>query len=127
MTVVENATQNKNEYRKFIIKGFDKANDAGALREVLVRRLAHTEWPYPQLIVVDGNIIQTNVAETVLKELQLEIPIAAVTKDERHRPKAVSGPKGLIETHKFAILLANNEAHRFAITFHKARRKKALI
>ena len=127
MTVVENATINKNEYRKFIIRGFDTANDAGALKEVLVRRLAHTEWPYPNAIVVDGNAIQINAAAAVLKDMQLAIPIIAVTKDERHRPKSVSGSQEIIETHKFAILLANNEAHRFAITFHKDRRKKAMI
>jgi excinuclease UvrABC nuclease subunit len=127
MTVIENSTTNKNEYRKFIIRGFEKANDAGALREILVRRLAHTEWPYPSAIVVDGNIIQTNVAHDVLKELQLDIPIIAVTKDERHRPKSITGPQAIVESHKFAILLANSEAHRFALTFHKDRRKKAMM
>lgn len=125
MTVVENMSPNKNEYRKFIIRGFEKANDAGALKEVLMRRLSHTEWAYPQLIVVDGNIIQINAARDVLKKAALSIPIAAVVKDERHKPKGVTGPKELVETHKFAILLANNEAHRFAITFHKKRRQKA--
>lgn len=127
MTVIENSTSSKNEYRKFIVRGFDKANDAGALREILVRRLAHTEWAYPSAIVVDGNVIQTNVAAEVLKELQLDIPVIAVTKDERHRPKSISGPREIVEGHKFAILLANSEAHRFALTFHKDRRKKALV
>jgi len=122
MTVVENATAQKNDYRKFIIRGFDTANDAGALREVLVRRLAHTEWPYPTAIVVDGNIIQINAAKKVLQELELDIQIIAVTKDEHHKAKSISGPTDLIETHKFAILLANNEAHRYAINFHRARR-----
>lgn len=126
MTVVENAAANKNEYRKFIIRGFDKANDPGALKEMLVRRLAHTEWPYPSAIIVDGNAIQMNIAKEVLRDLQLEIPVIAVTKDERHRPKAISGPEELVTVQKFAILLANNEAHRFAITFHKDRRKKAM-
>lgn len=126
MTVVENSAVNKNEYRKFIIKGFDTANDPGALREMLVRRLAHTEWPYPSAIVVDGNIIQTNVAREVLAELQLDIPVVAVTKDERHKAKAITGPQEIVENNKFAILLANNEAHRFAITFHKDRRSKAM-
>lgn len=127
MTVTENSTVQKNDYRKFIIRGFDTANDAGALREVLVRRLSHTEWPYPNAIVVDGNSIQMNAANTVLKELQLEIPVIAVTKDERHRPKSISGPTEIIEAQKYAILLANNEAHRFALSFHKARRKKAML
>ncbi len=127
MTVVENATANKNEYRKFIIKGFDTANDPGALREILTRRLAHTEWRYPDVIVVDGNIIQINAAKSVLDEVQLAIPIVAVTKDEHHRAKSLSGPTELIELHKYGILLANAESHRFAITFHKARRSKAML
>jgi excinuclease ABC subunit C len=123
MTVVENAVTNKNEYRKFIIKGFDKANDAGALREILTRRLAHAEWRLPDAIVVDGNIIQINVAKEVLKENKLDIPIIAVTKDERHRPKSITGDKGIIEKHKYDILLANAESHRFAVSFHRQRRK----
>lgn len=126
MTVVTNATSQKGEYRKFIIRGFTKANDAGALREMLVRRFAHPEWSLPQAIVVDGNAIQSNVAKEVLSSLALDIPIIAVTKDERHRPKAITGPKDLVETHKYAILLANSEAHRYGITFHRARRSKGL-
>jgi excinuclease ABC subunit C len=126
MTVVTNATSQKGEYRKFIIRGFTKANDAGALREMLVRRFSHPEWLFPQALVVDGNAIQSNVAKEVLHSLALDIPIIAVTKDERHRPKAITGPKDLVETHKYAILLANSEAHRYGITFHRARRSKGL-
>jgi excinuclease ABC subunit C len=127
MTVVEDANSKKSDYRKFIIKGFTTANDPGALREVLVRRLAHPEWSYPDAIVVDGNSIQVNAATTVLKDLSLDIPIIAVTKDEHHRAKAISGPTTLVEAHKYAILLANAESHRFALTFHTARRKKAML
>jgi excinuclease ABC subunit C len=127
MVVVANATAQKNDYRKFIVRGFDRANDAGALREVLVRRLAYTEWKYPTAIIVDGNEIQANAARKVLESLGLTIPIIAVTKDERHRPKAIHGPTELVEAHKFAILLANNEAHRYAINFHKDRRRKAML
>ena len=125
MTVVTNAIADKNEYRKFVIKGFDKANDAGALKEILTRRFTHPEWAMPSVIVVDGNIIQTNVAEEVLASSKLKIPIIAVIKDERHRPKAITGPKELVEARKYDILLANSEAHRFAISFHKQRRQKA--
>ncbi len=127
MAVVTNATSQKSEYRKFIIRGFTKANDAGALREMLVRRFNHPEWRLPEVIVVDGNAIQTNVAKEVLSPLRLRIPVVAVTKDERHRPKAITGPKEIVETHKYAILLANSEAHRYGITFHRARRKKSMI
>ncbi len=127
MTVVTNSSSDKSAYRKFIIKGFDKANDAGALREILTRRFGHPEWGVPNAIVVDGNLIQVNAAKEVLKSLSLDIPIVAVTKDERHRPKAISGPKDIVEKNKYAILLANNEAHRYAITFHKTRRKKSFV
>ncbi|HWC57364.1 MAG TPA: GIY-YIG nuclease family protein [Candidatus Paceibacterota bacterium] len=127
MTVIENATPAKSEYRKFIIRGFDKANDAGALREVITRRLAHTEWPYPTAIVVDGNAIHVNVARSVFEKLGIEIPIVAVTKDARHKPVSISGPQSFIEAHKYAILLANNEAHRFALSFHRHKRQKAQL
>ncbi len=127
MSVIENDTTNKSDYRKFIIREFDRSNDAGALREVLVRRLSHKEWTYPNAIVVDGNIIQINAATKVLKDLELNIPIIAVTKDDRHRAKSISGDKDIIENHKYAILLANAESHRFALTFHTARRKKAML
>ncbi len=127
MTVVENAVARKSDYRKFIVRGFDKANDAGALREVLTRRLAHPEWRYPDAIVVDGNIIQINVAREVLASVGLEIPIIAVTKDDRHKAKALVGDTKLIDENKYAILLANSEAHRYAIAFHKDRRRKAML
>lgn len=126
MTVVTDGRSDKNQYRKFIIKGFSKANDAGALKEVLTRRFAHTEWQYPDAVVVDGNIIQVNAAEEVFKSLQFDIPIIAVTKDERHRPKAISGKKEIVEARKYEILLVNAEAHRYAISFHRTRRAKAL-
>ena len=77
--------------------------------------------------MVDGNEIQIRVARDVFKTLEIDIPIVAVTKDDRHRPKALSGSKKVVEAHKYAILLANNEAHRFAITFHRARRMKAML
>lgn len=127
MTVIENAVANKNEYRKFVVKGFAKANDAGALREIMTRRFGHSEWRDPDMIVVDGNAIQMNVAREVLKAVGKDIPIVAVTKDERHRPKSLSGDKRLIEAHKYAILLANAESHRFALSFHRQKRRKSLI
>ncbi len=127
MTVIEGDRAEKSEYRKFIVRGFEKSNDAGALREVLTRRLAHPEWPYPQLIVVDGNAIQINATKEVLKKVQLDIPIVSVTKDERHKPKSLSGDKALIAAHKYSILLANHEAHRFSVTFHRTRRAKAAL
>ncbi len=127
MTVIEGEEPNKNEYRKFKITTVSDANDPAALREVLTRRLAHPEWPYPQIIVVDGNTIQKNIAERVLLEKGFVIPVVAVVKDERHKASRLLGPKVLLELHKLSILHANAEAHRFAITFYRTTsRKRAL-
>ena len=127
MTVIENGEVNKNEYRKFIIRTQDGANDTGALEEVLSRRLRHTEWGLPSLVVVDGSTAQINVAKRVLDRYQFDIPIVGVVKDERHRPKAIIGDEAIIKIHKKNILLVNNESHRFAITFHKQKRNKSFL
>lgn len=125
MTVIENGEAKKSEYRKFIIKSLTDANDPAALREILTRRLAHTEWPMPTLLVVDGSTAQSNVAEKVLAEHQLTIPVIAVVKDERHKASHIKGDRELIAKYKLEILLCNAEAHRFAITYHRAKRGKA--
>jgi len=127
MTVVENGEVNKNEYRKFIIRTQDNANDTGALEEILSRRLRHIEWGLPNIFVVDGSTAQVNVAKMVLNRYQFDIPIVGVVKDEHHRPKAIMGDENIIKVYKKQILLANNEAHRFAITFHKMKRGKSFL
>ena len=125
MTVVENGESNNREYRMFKIKGTYGAGDTGALSEMLERRFAHPEWPSPRLIVVDGSTAQIRVAEKILKGLGYQIPIVAVTKNEHHRPERLVGDKKLIMEHEKSILLANYEAHRFAIAFHRKRRGRA--
>lgn len=127
MTVVIAGTPDVSEYRKFIIKTLDHADDPRALTEVLRRRFGHTEWSLPDLIVVDGNMVQVRAAARVLTERKLHIPIVGVTKDERHHPKRIVGPQSHVVRHKQAILLANAEAHRFSITFHRKRRTKNLL
>lgn len=126
MTVVESGEVVKGEYRKFKINTVTVSNDTGALKEMLERRLNHPEWHLPQLIVVDGGRAQKNAAESVLKKTELVIPVVAVTKDEKHKPKSLSGSKKIIEAHKNDILLANAEAHRFSITYHRSKRGKRL-
>lgn len=123
MTVVEGNEPQKQEYRTFNIKTVTKSNDPAALREILGRRLAHTEWPFPRLIVVDGGTAQLNVARRVLEEAGVAIPVVAVTKDERHRPKVIRGPAEWRRTYSTAILLANSEAHRFSLARHVRKRK----
>ncbi|MBP9714970.1 MAG: GIY-YIG nuclease family protein [Candidatus Pacebacteria bacterium] len=127
MTVVESGQANKNEYRKFKIKTQSGSNDTGALLEVLERRLGHPEWRYPNLIVVDGSTAQINVAMKLIKNVGMSTPVVAVTKDERHRAKDIKGDKDVVRKHEKEILLANSEAHRFAIKYHKDMRNKNFL
>lgn len=124
MTVIVGDETKNSEYRKFKIESVTDANDPAALKEVLRRRFTHVEWPFPQLIVVDGNEVQKRTAELVLRECGLMIPVAAVTKNDKHKPERLSGPANLLREHQLGILLANAEAHRFAIAYHRAKRRK---
>lgn len=124
MTVVEGGEAKNHEYRKFKIQSVDRSNDVAALKEVLERRLSHPEWSTPQIIAVDGSTAQKRAAEAILKKNGKVIPVVAVVKDDRHKPIRVLGPQTLLEKHKNAILLANAEAHRFAIAYHKQKRTK---
>jgi excinuclease ABC subunit C len=126
MTVVEGEEPKKSEYRKFKIQSLTGSNDPAALKEVLTRRLNHPEWPFPQIIVVDGAAAQKNAAELVLKKLGFVIPVVAVTKDERHKPIRVVASAKLREQYENQILLANAESHRFAVAFHRQQRGKRL-
>lgn len=124
MVVMEDGELNKSEYRKFKIRGEGKGriDDVKNLKEILVRRLGHAEWNLPNLIVIDGGVAQMNVAKETLKERNFNIEIVSVVKDERHKPREVLGKRGKIRRYIRDILLINNEAHRFAISFHKKRR-----
>lgn len=127
MTVAVNGQSDNSEYRKFIIESQKDANDTGALEEVLSRRFRHTEWGMPDLVVVDGGVAQVNVAKQVLSRYQYEIPVVGVVKDDRHKAKALMGDEGTISKYKKAIILANVESHRFAITFHKKTRNRNFL
>jgi len=127
MVVVENGEVNKDAYRKFKIRTQNDANDTGALKEVLERRLAHAEWQFPDMIIVDGGVAQINVAKKVLKNFELDISVLSVFKDERHKPKGIIGNKDFAVKYEREILFANSEAHRFAITYHKNMRNKNFL
>ncbi|MDD2657523.1 MAG: UvrB/UvrC motif-containing protein [Candidatus Pacebacteria bacterium] len=125
MTVVVDGTPVKKEYRTFTIKGVKKSDDIASLKEILSRRLAHSEWPFPNTIVVDGGRTQKKAAETVLKEMGIAIPVAAVVKDERHRPREVIGARSAGVSEADAVL-ANAEAHRFSLARHRRARSRNL-
>jgi excinuclease ABC subunit C len=125
MVVVVDGAPVKKEYRTFNIRGFKKNDDVASLREILSRRLGHAEWQFPDAIVVDGGKAQKKAAETVLKEMGISIPVAAVVKDERHRPREVIGARSAGVSEADAVL-ANAEAHRFSLARHRYARSREL-
>jgi len=134
MVVWEDGELKKSDYRKFKIRN-SKGNDIGALQEILERRLKHTEWPGPDLIVVDGGSVQYNLAKKILDQGLTLVQTVAVTKDDKHKPKGIIGlpalreqaaDENIIKKYKKEILLINNEAHRFALAFHRQKRNVIL-
>jgi excinuclease ABC subunit C len=127
MVVLENGIINKDLYRKFNIKTAVKSDDVGALKEVLTRRLNHKEWSYPSLFVIDGGQNQLNLAMKILNETNLTIPVVSVVKDDNHKAREILGDKSIASKYKKEILASNAEAHRFAITAHRKKRRKQFL
>ena len=111
------------EYRKFKISK-NKNDDIAGLTEMLTRRLNHTEWAYPDLIIVDGNEVQVRHAEAILSARRIAIPVVGVTKDETHTASRLIGNPELIKVYEKDIIALNAETHRFAIAYHRQRRTK---
>ena len=127
MVVMNDGEFDKNEYRKFVIKTFAGSNDTGALREILVRRFAHTEWPTPSFVVIDGGVAQINVAK---ENVPAGVKIVSVVKDSRHKAREIlmadltNDSVKSVEKIKSDIIRLNAEAHRFAITYHRKKRAR---
>ena len=127
MVVVEDGELNKSQYRKFRIRGQAGkvgVDDTNNLKEVITRRLGHLEWNLPNLIVVDGGAGQINAAKEILKEKGFNIDVVSVVKDDKHKAREILGEKKYVINHSKSILLANSEAHRFAIGYHRKLRGK---
>lgn len=129
---------NRAEYRKFNIKTVEGPDDYASMAEVIerrYRRLQDEGKPLPELLIVDGGAGQMEVARRVIvDQLQLDIPIAGLAKDDRHRTNELLcydehwqiRVVGLKPTDQLFHLLEQiqNEVHRFAITFHREKRSK---
>jgi excinuclease ABC subunit C len=122
MAVVLNGEAVKGEYRKFKVKNATGANDVLHLSEILERRLAHSEWRMPNVIAVDGGLAQVNVMKNILEKYGIKIPVVGIVKDEHHRAKMIIGDRKIARENERDILLADSEAHRFAIRYHKKLR-----
>jgi excinuclease ABC subunit C len=129
MVTFVNGEKDGNWYRRFKIKKLNSPNDFGMMKEVLERRLAHNGWPYPNLIIVDGGKGQVSTAVNVLGNLKLKIPVIGIAKKEEtivtSDLKEISLPKNS-DALKL-IMRIRDEAHRFAITYHRKLRSKTFL
>ena len=136
MVVYEDGKPKKSDYRKFRIRTVQGPNDYASMREVLTRRLTHTLEErddrfakLPDLILMDGGRGQVNIALEVLKELSLDIPVCGMVKDDRHRTRALwfRDAEVPIDSHSegfHLITRIQDEAHRFAIEYHRSLRDR---
>ncbi|MDO5123585.1 MAG: excinuclease ABC subunit UvrC [Eubacteriales bacterium] len=141
MVVFENGKPLKSAYRKFKIKGFEGQDDYASMNEVLRRRFeeyfAHRDegkgfGRLPDLILLDGGVGQVNAVKPLLEEFGLEIPLFGMVKDNRHRTRAITGDKEEIAINSRQrvfnfVTSLQDEVHRFAIGYHRARRGKATL
>lgn len=125
MTVIEGGVPVKKEYRTFRIRGIRKNDDIASLKEILTRRFQHPEWPFPKAIIVDGGKTHKKAAEEMLAAAEMSIPVVAVVKDERHRPREVIGARRALVSDADAVL-ANSEAHRFSLARHRRARAASI-
>jgi excinuclease ABC subunit C len=130
MVVFDNSqgeiSPNKSQYRKFKIKTVDGANDTASMAEVLGRRFGNN-WPRPDLIILDGGQGHLTAVRRVLKNFHLEIPLLAVAKGPTRKKLDRYAFGSVPEISDEIIERIRDEAHRFAITYHKKLRKKRFM
>ena len=150
MIVYENGRPKRNDYRKFRIRTVQGPNDYASMREVLLRRFSHgleetkklqaeggdlamgSFTRFPDLLMMDGGRGQVNIALEVLRELQLEIPVCGMVKDDNHRTRGLyyQNVEIPIDHHSEGFQLITriqDEAHRFAIEYHRSLRGKEQV
>lgn len=150
MIVYENGRPKRNDYRKFRIRTVQGPNDYASMREVLLRRFSHgleetkklqaeggdlamgSFTRFPDLLMMDGGRGQVNIALEVLRELQLEIPVCGMVKDDNHRTRGLyyQNVEISIDRHSEGFQLITriqDEAHRFAIEYHRSLRGKEQV
>ena len=124
----------KDQYRKFKIKTLSSPNDVGMMKEVMARRVKHvSDWPLPALILVDGGWGQINAVREILSEQKIKIPVLGIAKGfDRKQDRLIADSNNpelvrVAELHKDTLLRIRDEAHRFAIGYHKLLRRKKLL
>ncbi len=130
MVVFEDGKPKKNDYRKFRIRTVSGPDDYASMEEVLSRRLTHEKLP--DIIMMDGGKGQVHVAERVLRDSGLSIPVCGMVKDDRHNTRGLyyHDTEIPIDRHSegfHLITRIQDEAHRFAITYHRGLHTKNSI
>ncbi len=131
MVVFADGEPQKSAYRKFKIKTVKGANDYAMLAEVLRRRL-HNDWPLPDLMLIDGGWGQVNVAKEILREKKLAIPVVGIAKGFDRKQDRLIYPRDaielgrVVEQYKVILQRLRDEAHRFAIGYHRKLRSKRI-
>lgn len=135
--VFRRATPSKKDYRKYHIRTVEGVDDYGSMREIVRRRyskLKAENAPMPNLIIADGGVGQMSAIRQVLDELELNIPLAGLAKDDKHQTRELLfGPEArpIAIKHQSATfrLLEHiqSEVHRFAITFHRDVRSRSQV
>ena len=134
MVAYINGEPAKQLYRKFKIEHEEARDDFKSMEEVITRhylRLKNENKKYPDLILVDGGLPQVESASKALKEIEVDIPVFGLYKDDKHSTSGlidIDGNTYPIENKKLFFLLTRmqDEVHRFAISFHKEKRNKAM-
>lgn len=129
LVVFTNGRKDKSQYRRFKIHLRETPNDVGMMKEVLQRRTARKDWPLPNLIVVDGGAQQLGIAKHVLKEKGLNIPAIGLAKKLE---EIYIGPSKIVRLQKDDTALQllqriRDEAHRFALHYHRLLRNKFML
>jgi excinuclease ABC subunit C len=130
MVVFEKGRPKKNAYRKFRLKTVVGPDDYASMKEVLSRRFTDEKMSVlPDVIMMDGGKGQVNVALMVLDSLGIDIPVCGMVKDDNHRTRAlyynnqeIKFPKG--SEAMLMVTALQDEAHRFAIEYHKQLRRQ---
>jgi len=129
MVTFINGKPEKSQYRKFKIRIAGKPNDVAMLKEILYRRINHHEWPFPDLILIDGGKAQLNAALHCLMNLKFISQIKVVALAKKHNELFIEGQKRPILLKNLPreifnlILQLRDETHRFAISYHHKLRE----
>ncbi|MBR5510038.1 MAG: excinuclease ABC subunit UvrC [Lachnospiraceae bacterium] len=131
MVVFEKGRPKRSDYRKFRIRGVQGSDDYASMEEMLTRRLSHYE-NYPDLIMMDGGKGQVNIALKVMDALNVHVPVCGMVKDDRHRTRGIYFNNTEIpidrDSEGFRLVTRiQDEAHRFAIEYHRSLRSKEQV